>query len=141
MVKYIRKSNVYNIGYHLIFCPKYRKPYLFKFQQLIKKQFLNTAKKLQFIIEEIDIMPDHIHLFIKCVNLTHSVSSIVHTLKGSSSYYIRKKYPFLKKYKAFWSPSYFCESIGNMSEKVIRKYIRNQKINLKHHGSSHLIMI
>ena len=128
MVKYMRNTNVYNVGYHLIFCPKYRKPYLFKFHQIIKKQFLKTAKKLQF---EIDIMPDHIHLFIKCGNLTHSVSSIVHMLKGSSSHFIRKKYPFLKKYKAFWSPSYFCESIGNMSENVIRKYIQNQKINLK----------
>ena len=70
-------------------------------------------------------------MFIKCSNLTHSISSIVHRLKGTTSFRIRKKYPFLKKYKAFWSPSYFCESIGNMSEKVIRKYIRNQKVNLK----------
>lgn len=52
-------------------------------------------------------------------------------LKGSTSYYIRKKYPSLKKYKSFWSPSYFCETIGNMSEIVIRKYIKNQKINVK----------
>ena len=52
-------------------------------------------------------------------------------LKGGTSYSIRKRYPFLKKYKSFWSPSYFCETIGNMSEKVIRKYIQNQKVNLK----------
>ncbi len=40
-------------------------------------------------------------------------------------------FPALKKYKAFWSPSYFVESIGNMSESTIRKYIQNQKVNMK----------
>ena len=131
MVKYVRKTNVFNVGYHLIFCPKYRKPYLFKFVPLIKKNFYHIAKKLEFKIEEIDIMPDHIHIFIKCQSLKHTIPSIVHMLKGSTSFKIRKRYPFLKKYRAFWSPSYFCETIGNMSENVIRKYIQNQKVNLK----------
>ena len=76
-------------------------------------------------------MPDHIHIFIKCQSLKHTIPSIVHMLKGSTSFKIRKRYPFLKKYRAFWSPSYFCETIGNMSENVIRKYIQNQKVNLK----------
>ena len=76
-------------------------------------------------------MPDHVHIFIKCRTLTISISKLVQYLKGGSSFRIRKKYSFLKKYKSFWSPSYFCESIGNMSENVIRKYIRNQKINVK----------
>lgn len=131
MVKYVRKTNVFNLGYHLIFCPKYRKPYLFRFEPLIKENFYQIAKKLEFKIEEIDIMPDHIHIFIKCQSLKHTIPSIVHMLKGSTSFKIRKRYPFLRKYKAFWSPSYFCETIGNMSENVIRKYIQNQKINLK----------
>lgn len=131
MTKYTRTSNVFNIGYHLIFCPKYRKPYFFKFQNIIKHHFQKIANKLDFIIEELDIMPDHVHLFIRCKTLSTTVSSIVHKLKGGASFVIRKRYPFLKKYKSFWSPSYFCESIGNMSEDVIRKYIRNQKINMK----------
>ena len=37
----------------------------------------------------------------------------------------------MKKYKAFWSSSYFVESIGNISESTVRKYIRNPKINVK----------
>ena len=131
MTVYIRKSNVFNAGYHLIFCPKYRKPYFFRFENIIKSTFVIVSKKLDFSIQEIDIMPDHIHLFIKCNNLSYTIPYIVKMLKGSTSYYIRKKYPSLKKYKSFWSPSYFCETIGNMSEIVIRKYIKNQKINVK----------
>ena len=76
-------------------------------------------------------MPDHIHLFIKCKTTTTPISKIIGHIKGFSSYTIRKKFPKLKKYKAFWSNSYFVESIGNMSELTIRKYIQNQKINVK----------
>jgi putative transposase len=75
-------------------------------------------------------MPDHVHIFFKC-NIKLNVSFIVQRLKGFSSYSIRKKYVSLSKYKSFWSPSYFIESIGNMSEDVIRRYVQNQKINVK----------
>jgi putative transposase len=72
-------------------------------------------------------MDDHVHLFIKC-NPTHKVSHIVQMLKGYSSYKLRKKYPIYKfKYKHFWSSSYYCESIGHISEDVIKKYIDDQR--------------
>ena len=74
-------------------------------------------------------MPDHIFIRLKQNHI--SKSKMVQILKGYSSYIIRKKYNFMKKYKALWSPSYFIESIGNMSEHVIKKYINNQKINVK----------
>ena len=129
--KYIRRNNVFNLGYHIIFCPKYRKPYLLRFESLLRECILKTSIKFQFLVAEIDIMPDHIHLFIKCKTTTMPISKIIGHLKGFSSYTIRKKFPKLKKYKAFWSNSYFVESIGNMSELTIRKYIKNQKINVK----------
>ena len=68
-------------------------------------------------------MPDHIHIFIKCLDHTTPISKIVNDLKGFSSYSIRKKYLYLKKYKAFWAPSYFLESIGHISRPAIIKYI------------------
>ena len=130
-MKYTRKNSVFNLGYHIIFTPKYRKAYLHKFEHMISRSFLKSSIKEKFIIKEIDIMPDHVHMFIRVQNTNFNISKIVKHLKGYSSYNIRKKYPKLKKYKAFWSPSYFIESIGNMSETTIRKYIKNQKINLK----------
>ena len=130
-MKYIRKNSVFNIGFHLVFTSKYRKPYLQWFEKQISSCFRYCSCKYGFVIQEVDIMPDHIHLFIKLNNTSTSISKIVQRIKGYTSYMIRTKNPTLKKYKAFWSPSYFAESIGNMSEHVIRKYIKNQKINVK----------
>ena len=102
-----------------------------RFHDELLKLITTKAIKINCLIENIDIMPDHIHVFIRCKRNTLSVSKIVQYLKGYSSFMIRKKYPYMKKYKSMWSPSYFSESIGHMSEKVIKKYVDEQKINLK----------
>ena len=84
------------------------------------------ASQLNINIEAIECMPDHIHIFVKSIpNI--NISQIVKQFKGFSSYKLRKKYKFLNKYKALWTPSYFCETIGYINEKTIKKYISNQK--------------
>ena len=126
-----KRHSVFNTSYHIIWTPKYRKPFLMRFHDELLKLITTKAIKINCLIENIDIMPDHIHVFIRCKRNTLSVSKIVQYLKGYSSFMIRKKYPYMKKYKSMWSPSYFSESIGHMSEKVIKKYVDEQKINLK----------
>ncbi len=87
----------------------------------------DKAKQLSFNIENIQIMPDHVHMFIRCSNNSINIHKIIQSLKGYTSYKIRKQFKFLKKYKSFWSTGYFIESIGSISEKSIKKYIDNQK--------------
>ena len=126
------RRNVSNLNYHIITCPKFRKPYLLK----NKKQLLSCFKKScimhKCIIKEIEIMPDHVHIFINVLKpYKFKLTRFIHHLKGYSSFFIRKNKPWMKKYKAFWSPSYFVESIGHISSNVIRKYIRNQTVYMK----------
>lgn len=72
-------------------------------------------------------MPDHIHIFIKA-HPNISVSDIIKQIKGYTSYNLRKKYKWLRKYKSLWTPSYFCETIGLISEQTVRRYIDMQRI-------------
>lgn len=121
-----QNNKVYNISYHIIWIPKYRKKIL---KGHIKEKLLiylqQKADILKISIEEIEIMDDHIHLFIKA-NPSLSVSYIVKHLKGYTSYKLRKDFPYLKKYKALWTHSYYCETIGFISESTVRKYINAQ---------------
>jgi len=51
-------------------------------------------------------------------------------VKGISARKLFLKFPELKKklWKGhLWNPSYYIETIGSISEDVIRKYIENQK--------------
>lgn len=84
----------------------------------IKRIIIKKASGINISIEVFDIMPDHIHLFIK--NLPNiSISYIVKHLKGYTSFMLRKQFIDFNKYKSLWTYSYFCETIGLISEKTI----------------------
>lgn len=122
------KKCVYNIGYHLIWCPKYRRKVLVDgVEKRLKELFYEKAKELSITIEKMEILPDHVHLFIKCspVNSPHL---IVKHLKGYSSRIMRSEFPKLKsRLPSLWTRSYYCESVGHISEETIKKYIDDQK--------------
>ena len=130
-----RNKTVYNVGYHIIWVPKYRKSILQgKFKTIIENALLEKAKELKITIEKYEIMPDHIHIFVKCTP-NHRVSDIVRHLKGYSSYKLRSEYPkYRTQYKSLWTPSYYCESVGHISERTVKKYIEDQWIVAKKNG-------
>jgi len=119
---------IYNISYHLIWCPKYRRKVLTDEIEIDLRRLLHLkAIKIDITIEKMEIMPDHVHLFIKA-DPTASPHWIVQQLKGYTSRVLRLKYPKLKsRLPTLWTRSYYCESIGHISEETIKKYIQNQK--------------
>ena len=79
---------------------------------------------------EFDGEDDHVHLLVNYPPKV-AVSKLVNSLKGVSSYLIRKKnYPSVQNKlwgSALWSPSYFAGSCGGAPIEVIRKYIEQQQ--------------
>jgi putative transposase len=130
------KRSVRTCKYHIIWTPKYRKPFL---NGLIRYHVSKAIKykaivDLGIFIENMEIMPDHIHLFIS-IKPCHNISCIVQQLKGYSSFIVRKELN-LTKYKALWGKGYFCESVGQISESTIKKYISNQWKHYRANSSS-----
>lgn len=139
MSKYSKnRHTTFNLGYHLIFSSKYRCKYLTKYYDDLIFAFNHVSNKNKIVIKEIEIMDDHVHIFFKCENVDINIPNIVKMLKGYSSYYVRNKYPCIKKYKSFWTSSYFIESVGNISENTVRKYIKNQTKNTYTYCKFHL---
>lgn len=125
------RSCVYNISYHIVWIPKKRRRILTgSVKQFLEQSLIETAKKLSSTIVKYEIMPDHVHIFIKCPP-TISVSKIVKNLKGRSAYDIKHRFVKFRTWKAIWTPSYYCESIGHISEETIKKYIDDQWKNLQ----------
>lgn len=123
-------TSVVNINYHIIWCPKYRRKILVDGVDARLKTILkDIAKEYGCQIDTIEIMPDHIHMFLKG-NPTIPVHLIVRNLKGKSSRILRQEFPHLKKrLPCLWTRSYYCETIGCINEETIKKYIENQKFN------------
>ena len=59
-------TTVSNIGYHFIWCPKYRRKALpGKVANRQKELLVEKAGQIQVEIAQMEIMPDHVHLFAK----------------------------------------------------------------------------
>jgi len=119
---------VFNIGYHLIWCPKYRRPVLVDdIEKRLKVLLLQKAQQLDINIEVMEVLPDHLHLFIKCSPID-SPHYIVQQFKGFTSHQLRKEFASLKsRLPTLWTRSYYCESCGHISEQTVKKYIEDQK--------------
>ena len=124
------KSNtsVYNIGYHLIWCPKYRRKVLIgRIENRLKGLLRMKAEELGLNIEKLEVLPDHVHLFVKA-DPTCPPQWIVQQLKGYTSHELRNEFPELKsKLPSLWTRSYYCESVGHISEATIKRYIEEQR--------------
>lgn len=119
---------VYNISYHIVFCPKFRRKVLVEgIDVRLKELFMEKADELGITIERMEVMPDHVHLFVKS-KPTYAVHFVVNQLKGYSSVTLRREFPKLRsRLPTLWTRSYFVESIGHISEETVKRYIEEQK--------------
>ena len=133
------KENNYNtlnhckflVQYHIIWCPKFRYNVLTEnIQNELKNILIDISDKYDYCIKEVEVMPDHVHIFLS-VKPTVAPTDVVRTLKSISAITLLKQNPKLKvfygKCGSLWSKGYFVSTIGNVSEETVRQYIQEQK--------------
>jgi len=124
-------SAVYEINYHIVWCPKYRKPVLVEeVREFLEEQIKTIAETKGWEIIELEVMPDHIHLFISAPPF-EAPTNIVKILKGVTAKRLFEKFPELRE-KEFWgghiwSPSYYVGTAGHVSAETIKKYIEGEE--------------
>ena len=119
---------VCTLMHHVAWCPKYRRSVLVKPVDVRLKALLRQkATELGLTIPVMEVMPDHVHLFVEG-SPTICVAEIVNGLKGFTSHTLREEFPFLKsRLPSLWSRSYYAGSVGSVGEAVVRKYIEGQR--------------
>lgn len=124
----VSNKAVFNIGYHLIWCPKYRRKILVgSIAQRLEELLQVKAGHISVTIEKMQIMDDHVHLFVK-TDPTNGPHYIVQQLKGYTSRLLRQEFALLRsRLPTLWTRSYFCESVGCISAATVKRYIENQK--------------
>ncbi|MEW6529140.1 MAG: IS200/IS605 family transposase [Candidatus Micrarchaeota archaeon] len=123
-------SAKYNINYHIVWCPKYRRKMLVgKIATDLQNIFETICKVKEWEILELKIMPDYLHLFISTPPYESPIG-IVKVLKGISAKQLFKQNPDLKfnfKKGHLWSPSYYIGTTGHVSAETIMHYIQEQE--------------
>ena len=93
----------------------------------LKELFQEKADQLDMRIISMEIMPDHVHIFIEG-KPSYEPQYIVSQLKGYTSRILRARHQWLKsRLPTLWTRSFYIGSVGSMSAETVRRYIENQK--------------
>jgi putative transposase len=115
------------LNYHFVFIPKRRKKVLVgaiaeRLQQII----CDVCNENRWRIIALEILPDHVHLFINAKPIDDP-STMIKRIKGRASHYLRAEFPELLKLPTLWTPSYFVSTAGNICTETVKRYIEQQR--------------
>jgi putative transposase len=124
------KHAVYDLKYHIVWIPKYRKDVLDKeVSDYLKATFNKIAEEYEFGIDTMEVMEDHVHIFVE-VPPRYSPARVVQIMKSISAREVFREFPNLRKQLwagELWNDGYFVRSVGDkVTADIIRKYIEYQ---------------
>jgi putative transposase len=119
---------VYSCKYHVVFCPKYRRPVLVNgIDERLKAIVRQVADETCSELIEMEVMPYHVHLLVE-VDPQFGIHRLVKRAKGRSSRYLRKEYAVPRRRPpTLWGNSYSVSTAGGAPWAVIKQYIENLK--------------
>ena len=122
----------YLTQYHVVWCTKYRYRVLVgEVKNNLKDILMNICKEHDYIVKALEVMPEHIHIFVDCKQ-TVAPCDIARILKSKSAIEMFKSNSKLKDFYArcssLWSDGYFISTVGKVSETTIKTYIDEQNL-------------
>ena len=121
----------YDTAYHLVWSPKYRKRILVgALRARVEQMFTEIAAVYDITIDEMEVSPDHVHLFCSFPPRS-SIAQVVTRFKSLSARAVFREFPQVKRQLwggEFWEDGYFARTVGDkVTAEVIRKYIQRHK--------------
>ena len=117
---------VYDLKYHFVCTPKYRKELLIgEVAEATKEILAEIAEAYDMEIDTLEVMEDHVHLFVSSPP-RYSPARVMQILKSKSARELFARFPWLRR--KLWGDGYFVRSVGDqVTAEIIRRYIRYQK--------------
>ena len=120
----------YDLKYHFVWCPKYRKMALRgNIGKYVAHVIYEIAERYDFEIVELAVMADHVHLFISAAP-ENSPSHLMQVIKSITAREVFRRFPGIKRHLwggALWERGYFVMSSGTgTTDEMIRQYIKEQ---------------
>jgi putative transposase len=126
----VRSHNnvVYRCIYHVVWCPKYRRPVIGgRSERRLKEIIREVCAERDAPIVELETMPDHVHLLVT-VDPQFGIHRLVKQIKARSSRLLRQEFPSLRsRLPTLWTNSYFVATLGGATSEVVKRYVEDQK--------------
>lgn len=125
-------SSRYDLKYHLVWVPKYRKRMLGPVRREYLKYLLKRiAAEWAMGIVELEVMEDHVHLFVEAPP-SLSPAKVMNILKGTTAREMFLKFPELRRILwagELWADGYYAATVGDrVTAEAVRRYIREQRL-------------
>lgn len=119
---------VFNIEYHFVWVTKYRyKVLVGEVGERVRELVRQTCEAFEIRIVKGAISKDHVHILVSAPP-EMAPSEIMRRIKGRTARRIFEEFPHLKKRywgKHFWGRGYFCATVGQMTEEMIKNYLEH----------------
>jgi len=124
------RDAVYDLKYHVVWVPKYRRMVLGeRVARRLKRIFQEIAERYGCEIDTQEVLDDHMDIFLSAPP-RDSPAQVVQRLKSILARMIFREFPEVKQQvwgRELWKDGYFVRSVGdNVTAKVIRRYIKHQ---------------
>jgi putative transposase len=123
----VSAGGVYDLGYNVVWCPKYRRPVLggrvaARCEELIRAKASGHGWRMVAL----EIMADQVHLFVH-THPSDSPSHVASQVKRLTSRNLRAEFPHLRsRLPTLCSRSSFAATVGAVSAETVRRYIGTQ---------------
>lgn len=126
----VRSNNnvVYRCAYHVVWCPKYRRPVIAgAVDERLKQIIREVCAERECNLIELETMPDHVHLLVEC-DPQYGIHRLVKQIKGRSSRVLRQEFDSLRsRLPTLWTNSYFVATVGGAPLEIVKQYVENQR--------------
>ena len=128
------ETTVYCCRYHVIFCPKYRRKVLINgIDERFKEIVLSMQENENFIVLEVEVMPDYVHLLLD-VDPTIGINVVISRIKGKTAHILTREFPEIRRrIPTLWTRSKFIATVGSVSLETVKEYIKSQKTKAYSH--------
>jgi len=119
----VSAGGLYDLGYHVVWCAKFRHP-VRSGRSAAPCKGLIRAKPGEhgWRIVALEIMPDHVHLFVKA-HRSDCPSRVASQFTGFTSRWLRAEFPHLRsRLRSTWRWPYFAAGVGTVSAQAVCWY-------------------
>ena len=120
----------FDLTHHLVFSTQHRKGFLgATIGESLTEYWLQVAAKRNFALDQISIVPDHIHMIVRIVPKM-SIEEVALSLMNNGQYFIGERYPELlirNSMTQLWNPSAYAGTCGEISTGLIMKWLQTDE--------------
>ena len=121
----------YDLKYHFVWVPKYRKRVLDGDRgRYLKYLLVRIEREYGFRIVEVAVAEDHVHLFME-VPPKYSPARVMETVKSITGREMFRRFPELGERLwagKLWADGYYVSSVGDaVTEETVKRYITSHR--------------